>query len=122
MYFKFLVYREEKSLRHIAMVAKFLDDNKPKRPLKSGFALFQTSLTYSISFNLSNAGKIFGVKSEGPYVSLEKEKQNFCVVYMLTYSIKWAHEIRKFHVVVLRQRLRIVQKSVKHVQRCFLPI
>ena len=90
MYFKFLVYREEKSLRHIAMVAKFLDDNKPKRPLKSGFALFQTSLTYSISFNLSNAGKIFCVKSEGPYVSLEKEKQNFCVVYMLTYSIKWA--------------------------------
>ena len=24
------VYREEKSLRHVAMVAKFLDDNKPK--------------------------------------------------------------------------------------------
>ena len=32
--------REEKSLRHVAMVAKFLDDNKPKRNLKSGFALF----------------------------------------------------------------------------------
>ena len=40
MYFKFLVYREEESLRHIAMVAKFLDDNKPKHLLKSGFALF----------------------------------------------------------------------------------
>ena len=24
------LYREEKSLRHVAMVAKFLDDNKPK--------------------------------------------------------------------------------------------
>ena len=24
-------YREEKSLRHVAMVAKFLDDNKPKK-------------------------------------------------------------------------------------------
>ena len=24
------VYREKKSLRHVAMVAKFLDDNKPK--------------------------------------------------------------------------------------------
>ena len=27
-------YREEKSLRHIAMVAKFLDDNKPKMSLE----------------------------------------------------------------------------------------
>ena len=37
------VYREEMSLRQVAMDAKFLDDNKPKRHLKSGFALFQTS-------------------------------------------------------------------------------
>ena len=37
------VYGEEKSLRHVAMVAKFLDDNKPKRHLKCGFVLFQTS-------------------------------------------------------------------------------
>ena len=29
-------------------------------------------------------------------VSLEKEKQKFCVV--LTYSIRWTCEIRKFHV------------------------
>ena len=38
------VINREKSLRHVAMVAKFLDNNKPKRHLKSGFALFQTSL------------------------------------------------------------------------------
>ena len=37
------VYRKEKSLRHVAMVAKVLDDNKPKKSLKSLFALFQTS-------------------------------------------------------------------------------
>ena len=43
-----LVNREEKSLRHVAMVAKFLDDNKPKRHLKSGFAQFQT---FSILFS-----------------------------------------------------------------------
>ena len=36
-------YREKKSLRHAAMVAKFLDDNKPIKSLKSLFALFQTS-------------------------------------------------------------------------------
>ena len=35
--------REEKSLRHVAMVAKCLDDNKPMKSLKSLFALFQTS-------------------------------------------------------------------------------
>ena len=34
---------EEKSLRHVAMVAKFLDDNKSKKSLKSLSALFQTS-------------------------------------------------------------------------------
>ena len=38
--------REEKSLHHVAMVAKFLDDNKPKRHLKSGFAQFQTSFNF----------------------------------------------------------------------------
>ena len=57
-----------------------------------------------------------GLNPKGPYVSLEKEKQKFCVV--LTYSIKRAREIRKFHVVVAQQRLRNVQKSVMHVQRC----
>ena len=35
--------REEKSLRQVVLVAKFLDDNKPKHYLKSAFALFQTS-------------------------------------------------------------------------------
>ena len=40
---------QEKSLRHVAMVAKFLDDNKAIKLLKSLFALFQTS---PILFNL----------------------------------------------------------------------
>ena len=40
--------REEKSLRHVTIVAKCLVDNKPKIHLKSKFALFQTS---SILFN-----------------------------------------------------------------------
>ena len=33
--------KEEKSLRHVPMGAKFLDDNKPKIHLKNEFALFQ---------------------------------------------------------------------------------
>ena len=51
---------------------------------------------------------------KGPYLSLEKEKGNFCLV--LTYSIKRACEIRKFHVADVQQRLINVQKSVMHVQ------
>ena len=45
--------REEKPLHHIAMVANFLDDNKSKRHLKSGFTLFQLHRSYFTSFNLS---------------------------------------------------------------------
>ena len=63
--------------------------------------------------------KCSGLNPKGPYVSLEKEKQNFCVV--VTYSIKRAREIRKFHVAVVQQRLTNVQKRVMQVQRCFLP-
>ena len=33
----------------------------------------------------------------------------FCVVF--TYAIKWASEITKFHVAVVQQRLRNVQKK-----------
>ena len=36
----------------------------------------------------------------------------------LTYSIKRAREIRKFHMAVVQLRLRNVQKSVMHVQSC----
>ena len=63
--------------------------------------------------------------SLGPYLPiviqiLEKESDNFCVV--LTYSIKRAREIRKFHVVVVQRRQRNVQNSVMHVQSCCLLI
>ena len=61
--------------------------------------------------------KFSGLNPKGPYASLEKEKGNFCVV--LTYSIKRAREIRKFHVAVVQQRLRNVQKNVIHVEICF---
>ena len=39
-----------------------------------------------------------------------------CVLF--TYSLKWALEIRKFHVAIVQRRLRNVQKSVMHVQIC----
>ena len=43
-----------------------------------------------------------------PYLSLEKEKENFYVLF--TYSIKRAREMRKFHVAVVQRRLRNEQK------------
>ena len=45
-------HREEKPLRHVVMIAKFLDDNKPKIHLKSIFALFQTLLILLVSLSL----------------------------------------------------------------------
>ena len=58
--------------------------------------------------------KFSGVESERAVSKLQKEKENFCVVY----SIKRSRETRKFHVAVLQRRLRDVQKSVMHVQSC----
>lgn len=61
--------------------------------------------------------KFSGLNRKEPYLSLKKGKENFCV--LLTYSIKRASEIRKFHVAVMKRRLRYVQKSVMHVQSCY---
>ena len=36
--------------------------------------------------------------------SLEQEKEHFRVVF--TYSLKWAREIRKFHVAAVQRGLR----------------
>ena len=60
--------------------------------------------------------KFFGLNPKGRSLNLEKEKENFCAV--LTYSVKWASEIRKFHVAGVYQRLRNVQESVMHVKSC----
>ena len=48
--------------------------------------------------------KFSGVEFE----SIEKEKENFCVVF--TYFIKREHETRKFHVAVVQHRFRNIKK------------
>ena len=111
--------REEKSLHHVAMVAKFLDDNKPIKSLKSLFALFETS---PILLNWLILVKLFSL---GLYLSTSKFRKRkrqyyFCVVF--TYSIKRAREIWKFHVVVVQRRQRNVQNSMMHIQSCCLLI
>ena len=57
----FFRINREKSLRHVAMVAKFLDDNKPKRHLKSDSHCFKLHRCYLNSFCFSNVGEIFWV-------------------------------------------------------------
>ena len=91
--------REEKSLRHVAMVAKFLDDNKQKTSFKKWIRTVLNLIDYiECHFICQMLANFQGLNSKGTYLSLEKEKDNFCVVF--TYSIMWAREIRKSHVAV----------------------
>ena len=73
------LYREEKSLHHVAMVETFLDDNKPKlHLLNENSHCFKLHRSYSLSFNLSNVGEIFWIESE------RKRKRNFlCCAHLL---------------------------------------
>ena len=72
-------YKEdEKSLRHVAMIAKFLDDNKPNHRLKSEFPLIQFHLLCKILEKLS------GADSERTISEFSKRKRNFlCCVHQL---------------------------------------
>ena len=106
--------REEKLLHHVAMVAKFPDDNKSKVTWKVDLRCFKLHWSYLICQALA---KFCGLNPKGPYLGWENEKETFCVV--LTYSIKWAREIRKCHVTVMQQQLRNAQKSMMHMQSCF---
>ena len=91
----------QKSLRQVAMVAKFLDDSKPKtslgkwiRPISNFIDLIQF---HSICWMLA---KFSGVESEKTAYEFRKRKRIFlCCVYHAN-SIERAREIRKFHVAV----------------------
>ena len=104
--------REEKSLRHVAMVAKI----SGWQQTEVNSHCFKLHRSYSISFHVSNVEEISELNPKGRYLSLQKAKDNLCVVF--TYSIKRACKIRRFHVAVEQRRLRNLQKSVMHEQRC----
>ena len=73
---------------------------------------FELSRVYFNSVKMSNVGEI----SWGLHSSLERERK--IRRRWFTSSIK--REIRHFYVEFEQQRPRIVQKSVLHVQSCFL--
>ena len=90
-----LAYRE--SLRHVAMVAKFPDERHLKgkfRAVSNFIDLFQFHLIRQIWRNF------LGLNPKGPFLSLEKEREDFCVVF--TYSVKRSREIKKFHAAAVR--------------------
>ena len=97
-------------LRHVAMVAKFLDDNKLKTSLKKWI------LTVSNFIHL--IVKCWRNFSWFECESVEKEKENFCAVF--TNSIKCAHGMRKLHVAVVQRGLRSVLLLIKPI--VFLPL
>ena len=118
-----LTNRVEKSLRHFAMVAKFLDAKKPKT------SLYKWICTVSNFINLIQIHLICEMLAKFSVVEIIQkyqvslEKENFCVMFM--YSKKWAHKIRKFHATVSAQSCnngkKNAQKSVMQVQSCCLP-
>ena len=98
--------RKEKWLHHVAMVAIFLDDNKLKtltRTVSNFIDLIQFHLICQMFANF------LGLNPKGPYLSLEKEKDNFCVV--LAYFVKRVREVKKFQVAVVQRRVRNFKKA-----------
>ena len=105
----------EKSLRHVAVVAKILDYNKPKTSLKDWIRTASNFIDL-IQFHLSLA-KFYRVVSERTVSKFSERKRKFlCCVHLLNKAGAWSS--RKFDVAVLQWRLRNVQESVMHVQSC----
>ena len=99
--------REDKSLRLVAMVAKFPEDHKPKTSLKKWIRTvsnFNDVIQFHLTFQM--LAKFSGVESERTVSKVRKRKRKFCVGF--TYSTKQARVIRKFHVAVVQRRLRDV--------------
>ena len=72
---------EEKSLRHVAVVAKFLDNNKPKIHLQRAFALFKTSLIlFNFIYFVQKLATFSGVESER---TVSKFRKKTTKIFML---------------------------------------
>ena len=91
----------QKSLRQVAMVAKFLDDSKPKTSLGKWIRPFSNFIDliqfHSICWMLA---KFSGVESEKTAPEFRKRKRIFLCCVHHANSIERAREIRKFHVAV----------------------
>ena len=94
-----LVNREETSFCHVAMVAKFPDDSKPKTALKKlKFALFLIQF-HLICQMLANFSGFESERILSLELSLEKEKED--CIYSIRGVGERGGEIRKFHVAAV---------------------
>ena len=125
-----LLDREEKSLRHVAMVAQFLEVNKPKTSPKKWIRTasnFIDLLNWQMLAKFSRVACVAGAKSLTPFDACyagysrvecpyKEGKDGFCVVF--AYSMKRACEIRKIHVAGVQRRQRNVQQRIMQVPIC----
>ena len=80
---------------------------------------FKLHRSYNFIYFIKFWRKCLGLNPKEPYLSLEKEKENFCAVF--TKSIKRAREIRKFQDADLKLtngRLRkLANKLLRNLQK-----
>ena len=81
---------EEKSLRHLAMVEKFLDDRKPKTSLKKWIRTVSDFIDL-IQFLLTcqMLTKFAGIESERTVFKFRKRKNKLCCVHLLYKAGEW---------------------------------
>ena len=88
-----------------------------KRHLKSEFVLLRTFISLIPTRSSSNVGKFFWeLNFKRLYQSSGKEREGRCLVF----TCLTQREIRHFHVVVVQQRQRNLQKRVMPLQSCCL--
>ena len=108
-FFKSDGHKEEKLLLHVAIVAKCLDDNIPK---KTSLKLFQTS--WSDSFKMLAKFSVFEFKRTISKFRIRKRKF-FCCVHLLHKVGAWNEEvschIRAMTVKKFKKRLLVVWLS-----------
>ena len=92
---------------------------KRKHHLKSEFALLQSlSRLFHLVWFVKRWQFFLELNSKGLYQSSGKEKESGCLVFPSSTKRQFRH----FHVVVVQQRQRNVQKNVIHVQSCFFAV
>ena len=102
-------FSHKKRLRRLHVITKRTHANTWE--LYPSWVLRESLLVFKVTTR-----NFLGLNPKGPYLGLEKEKENFCVV--LTYFEKRLRKIRKFHVAIMQGRQKSVQKIVTHVHSC----
>ena len=110
----------------VAMVAKFLNDNKPKTSQKwiRTVSNFVDLIQFQFICSLILLGKFSEVESGRTVSKCRKRKREIlCFFSLLQTAGVW---VRKFHVVVVQRRLKNVQKKrdarAKLLFCCYKPI